>query len=344
MRFDKLYLAGIASVLPEVVETERAVKEGLLDPDVREASGILSVAVAGDVPAPDMAAEAAAAAVRRSGRAPGEFAALLHSSAHFQGPDGWSAQHYVLRKALDVPIPALEVRQGCLGMLASLELAAHRLIADPSRPAVLLTAADNFGTPMVDRWRASGLFLLADGAAAAVVASDGGFARVLAARSLSNPEMEEFNRGGEVLFPPPVTVGRPLNLEARRRFWREQWANGVLPPMGNLGELVAAVAERTLDEAGVGMDRIRRVVHIGFSRGPLEDTFLEPLGICADRGVWEFTRRTGHAGAADPVSGLEYLLDTGQVAAGDHVMLIGAAPGAEVTCAVLEITGPHGGR
>ncbi|MEU3771860.1 ketoacyl-ACP synthase III family protein [Streptomyces sp. NPDC032472] len=342
MRLEHLYLAGVAAVLPEVVETEQAVKEGLLDPAVREASGIVSVAVAGEVPAPDLAAEAAAAAIRRSGRRPEEFAALLHSGAHFQGPDGWSPQHYVLRKALDVPIPALEVRQGCLGMLASLELAAYRLAADPARPAVLLTAADNFGTPMVDRWRASGLFLLADGAAAAVVTRDGGFARVLAVGSLSNPEMEEFNRGGEVLFPPPVTVGRPLNLEARRQYWRDQWAQGVLPPMGNLGELVADVAARTLAEAGVAMEQVRRVVHIGFSRGPLTDTFLDPLGIDAERGVWEFTRRTGHAGAVDPFSGLQYLLETGQVEAGDHVMLIGAAPGAEVTCAVLEITGEQG--
>lgn len=186
-------------------------------------------------------------------------------------------------------------------MLAALELAAHRLIADPSRPAVLITAADNFGTPMVDRWRASGLFLLADGAAAAVVSSDGGFARVLAAGSLSNPEMEEFNRGGEVLFPPPVTLGQPLNLEARRQYWRDQWAKGVLPPMGNLGELVADVAERTLEEAGVAMDQVRRVVHIGFSKGPLDDTFLDPLDIDGDRGVWEFTCRTGHAGCRRPV-------------------------------------------
>lgn len=340
MRFENLYLAGVASWLPEVVDTDRAVKEGLLDPAVREASGIESVAVAGNVAAPDMAVTAAEAAVRRSGRRPEEFAALLHSSAHFQGPDGWSAQHYILRKTLELPIPAIEVRQGCLGMLASLELAAHRLIADPSRPAVLITAADNFGTPMVDRWRASGLFLLADGAAAAVVSSDGGFARVLAAGSLSNPVMEEFNRGGEVLFPPPVTLGQPLNLEARRQFWRDQWAKGVLPPMGNLGELVADVAERTLAEAGVSMDGIRRVVHIGFSKGPLDDTFLDPLDIDEDRGVWEFTRRTGHAGAVDPFAGLEYLLSTGQVTVGDHVMLIGAAPGAEVTCAVIRITGP----
>ncbi|MCY0935129.1 ketoacyl-ACP synthase III family protein [Streptomyces sp. H34-S4] len=342
MRFENLYLAGIASWLPEGVATEQAVKEGLLDPAVREASGIESVAVAGDLPAPDMAVTAAGAAIRRSGRRPEEFAALLHSSAHFQGPDGWSAQHYVLRKTLDLPIPALEVRQGCLGMLAGLELAAYRLIADPSRPAVLLTAADNFGTPMVDRWRASGLFLLADGGAAAVVASDGGFAQVLAVGSLSNPEMEEFNRGGEVLFPPPVTVGRPLNLEARRQYWRDQWAQGVLPPMGNLGELVSDVAARTLAEAGVAMEQIKRVVHIGFSKGPLTDTFLDPLDIDGDRGVWEFTRRTGHAGAVDPIAGLEYLLETGQLDRGDHAMLIGAAPGAEVTCAVIKITGQQG--
>ncbi|MEV6669043.1 ketoacyl-ACP synthase III family protein [Streptomyces sp. NPDC051162] len=340
MRFDNLYLAGIAGWLPERMDTQRAVNEGLMDATVREVSGIEAVPVAGTTPAPDMAVAAARTAVERSGHAPDDFAALLHSDSHFQGPDGWSPQHYILRETLDRPISAVEVRQGCLGMLASLELAAHRLAFDPSRPAVLLTGGDNFGTPLADRWRDAGLFLLADGAAAAVVSARGGFARLLSCASLSDPGMEELNRGGEVLFPPPMTVGRPLDLEGRRRYWRDQWAAGTLPPMGDLGRLVEEVASRALEEAGLTMDDMDRVVHMGFSRIPLWDTFLSPLGIDEERGIWDFTRRTGHVGTADLIVGLDHLCSTEQLVEEDHVMLIGAAPGAEVSCVVARIDRP----
>ncbi|WP_333767827.1 ketoacyl-ACP synthase III family protein [Streptomyces sp. IBSBF 2435] len=339
MKVSGIHLAGIAACLPELYTTERAVAEGKYDEQDREDAGIESVTFAGETTGPDLAVAAAKTAVARSGHLPEDFGALLHSSVHFQGPDGWSAQHYVLRHTIDRPVTAVEVRQGCLGMLSALELAACRLMAASEQPAVLLTSGDNFSTPLVDRWRASKLFLLGDAGAAAVVSRRPGFARVLAVGSVSTPSMEELHRGGEPMFPPGPTVGRTLNLEDRREFWRQEWARGVPPPMGNFGDTVAAAAHRTLAEAGLTMADITRVAHIGFSQLPLHASFLDPLDIDAKRGIWEFTRTTGHLGSADPVAGLEHLWKTGQVSAGDHVMVIGASPGMEAGCAIVEITG-----
>nr|AVR52596.1 3-oxoacyl-ACP synthase [Streptomyces sp. FXJ1.235] len=338
MKVDGIHLAGIATHLPELYPTRRAVDEGLFDEQDREDAGIESVPVAGETIAPDLAVRAAKTALARSGHTPEDFGALLHSSVHFQGPDGWSAQHYVLRHTIDQPVTAVEVRQGCLGMLSALEMAAARLMAGAERPAVLLTSGDNFSTPLVDRWRASKLFLLGDAGAAAVVSRRGGFARVLSVGAVSTPAMEELHRGGEPMFPPGPTVGRTLNLEERREFWRQEWARGVPPPMGNFGDTVVAAADRALAEAGVTLAEIARVCHIGFSRMPLQASFLDPLNIDEKRGIWEFTRTTGHLGAADPVAGLEHVWRTGQVTAGDLVMVIGASPGMEAGAAVVEIT------
>ncbi|MEU8041184.1 ketoacyl-ACP synthase III family protein [Streptosporangium sp. NPDC049078] len=344
MRVDDIYLAGVGTYLPPVVTTEHAVGRSWYDRADREASGMEAVMVAGETPAPEMAARAAQVALRRSGHGPDDFGALLHSDSYHQGPDGWSAPHYVLRRTLDRPITALEIRQGCLGMIASLEMAAHRLIADRGRDrkdAVLLTAGDNFSAPGVDRWRASRMFLLADGGAAAVVSRRGGFARVLAFGTVSNPGMEELHRGGEVIFPPGVTIGRSLNFEERSDYWRRQWAAGIAPPMGHFGECVAEAADRALEEAGISMEKVTRVCHTAFARNSLEAMFLDPLEIDADRGLWDFTRRIGHAGAADPFIGLEHLWTSGQVVPGDHVLLIGSAPGMEAGCVVLEIIAPY---
>jgi 3-oxoacyl-[acyl-carrier-protein] synthase III len=348
VKLEGIHLAGIASFLPEPFPTRRAVEEGLIGEQDAQDSGIESVLVAGETIAPDLAVRAAKSALERSGHAPEDFGAVLHSNVHFQGPDGWSAQHYVLRHTLDQPVTAVEVRQGCLGMLSALELAAARLLAGQERPAVLLTAGDNFATPLVDRWRASKLFLLGDAGAAAVVSRREGFARVLSVGSVSSPAMEVLHRGGEPMFPPGPTVGRTLNLEERREYWRREWANGAPPPVGSFGDTVVAAADRALAEAGVAMADIARVAHIGFSEIPLLSSFLEPLGIDEKRGIWEFTRTTGHLGAADPIAGLEHLWLTGQVARGDLVLIVGASPGMEAAAAVVQITaseaadGEHG--
>lgn len=341
MKVDGIYLAGLGGCLPPPVSTDTAVAEGWYDPTAQDASRMESVAVAGPVAAPDLAVQAAEEALAQAGHRPEEYAALLHSATYHQGPDGWSAPHYVLRHTLNRPVEALEIRQGCVGMIASLQIAAHRLIADPAHPAVLLTNGDNFSVPLIDRWRGSRLFLLADGAAAAVVSRRPGFAQVLAVGSVSIPAMEELHRGGEDLFPPGITVGRSLDFEERSAWWRAQWARGITPPLGHLGDAVIAAVDRALTDAGITLDQVTRTCQIGYSWPALHDIFLDPLGLDPDRSSWSFTRRTGHVGAADPFLGLRHLWTTGQVVPGDHVLLVGAGPGMQASCAVVSIlTGP----
>jgi 3-oxoacyl-[acyl-carrier-protein] synthase-3 len=337
MKTENLYLAGIGSVLPELVTTEHAVAQGWYDAAQREASQMVSVALSESTPAPSLAIEAAHIAIARAGIDADEYGVLLHSYTHHQGPDGWSAAHYVLRNTLDRPVPAIEIRQGCLGMLAGVEAAANRLIANPSHSAALVTTGDNFSTPLVDRWRASKLFLFADAGCAVTVSREGGFARLLATGSLSDSQMEAIHRGGEQLFPPGVTVGKSLNFDERSEYMRTQWAAGNAPPMGHFGDKVALAVETVLKEGGVTLKDITRVSHVGFGRGALETIFLDPLGVDIQRGIWDYTRTIGHTGAADLFLGLEHLWTTGQVGVGDCVLLVGAATGMEAGCAVVEI-------
>lgn len=337
MLFDNVFLAGIGATLPARTTTADAVEHGWYDAPARVTGGLLSTSVAGDRPAPDLAVDAARAALRAAGTADDDVVALFHSSVHYQGPDGWSAHHYILRRTLGTPVPALELRQGCNGMLAGLQLGACHLAAATTGDSLLLTAADNFGTPVVDRWRTSELFVLGDGGAAVVLSTRPGFARLVAAGSQSNPGMEELHRGGEVLFPPAVTVGRAMDLQARLEYWRRRWAAGETPPQGHMGDIVSGAVKQTLDEAGLSMVDIVRVAHVHFAREALRHMYLDPLGIDEERGTWEFGRRVGHVGAVDAVAGLRHLWLTGAVGPGDHVLLIGATPGMEAGCAVVQV-------
>lgn len=339
MRVNNIHIAGIGMARTDVIDTADAVERGLYDAEERERSGLLSIAIAGTTPAPDLAVEAGRQAFEQSGLAPDDIGALFHTCVHPQGPDGWSAQHYINRNIINQPVTSIEIRNGCVGFFANLLLASSFLSASADHPAALLTCADNFGTPTVNRWRAAPkLFVLADGGGSVVLSKRSGFARLLAIESASNPELEPQHLGQEPLFPPGLTVGGMLNFEERMAFAQTQVAKGVLPPMTDFGALLIDVAERTLKDADASMDDIKKVVHDGFTRGALQDIFLDPLGVDDERAIWEFTRRFGHAGPLDQIRGLEHVWKSGEVSVGDKVMLVSGSPGMEAACAVVEIT------
>ncbi|GAB3113170.1 ketoacyl-ACP synthase III family protein [Streptomyces calidiresistens] len=337
----EIHLAGIGSWLPEAVGTDEAVARGWYGSAQRKSSGMRAVRVAGAVPAPEMAVRAAEIAVRRataSGLTADDYGALLHCATYHQGPDGWSAPHYVLRHTIDRPIGAAQIGPGCTGMLTALESAAHRLVADPSADAVLLTSADNFSPDVVDRWNSSKLFLLADGGAAAVVSRRPGFARLLSTGVASAPALEELHRAGEQLFPPGITLGRSLNFEERNAFARRQWERGSAGPSVHFGEVVAETVHRVVAEAGTEPEKLTRICHTGYAEGALHSIYLDPLDLEPEIGTRDLTRDIGHVGAADPFIGLDRLWSRGEVVPGDRVLLLAAGPGMEVACAVLEIT------
>lgn len=336
MKAEGIYLSSIGTYIPDLVTTEQAVQSGWYDAETREASGLESVAIS-DIAAPDMAVKAARVALERSSHTPEDFGALMHSAAYHQGPDGWSSQHYILQNTLRQPITAMEIRQGCQGMLSSLAMSAHRLACEPDKSAVLITGADNYSTPLVDRWRTSRLSILGDGAAAVVVSRVGGFARLLSVGTHSAPAMEALHRGSEPLFPPAVTVGRPMDFEARVRFWMDEWAKGNVPPMEHPGEVLQQALDKGLKDAGITLADISRVCHPSAALGALRDQFLEPLGIELERGIWDHTKRVGHIASADVFIGLEHVWRTRQVGPGDKVLLFTGSPGFEAGCAILEI-------
>jgi 3-oxoacyl-[acyl-carrier-protein] synthase III len=332
-----VYIAGIGTAKTDYVDTAEAADNGWYDPEELGRSELRSITVAGSTPAPDLAIEAARTALEHSGHEPAEINALFHTCVHPQGPDGWSAQHYINRNTINQPVTSIEIRNACVGFFASLQLASCYLTNSPVRTAVLLTAADNFNTPAINRWHASRLFVLADGGGAVVLSRSHGFAKVLAVQSVSDPELEAHHRGRESMFPPSLTIGAPLNFDERTDYGQYLADEGVMPPLWDFGAVLVEAVEQVLKDANTSMDDIVRVVHDGFARWAINDILLGPLGLDEERGIWEFTSRHGHAGALDHIRGLEYLWRNGIVGVGDKVLLMGKAPGMEASCAVLEI-------
>ncbi|WP_141582308.1 ketoacyl-ACP synthase III family protein [Actinomadura sp. WMMA1423] len=338
MRCDGLFLAGLAHRLPETVDVDGAVEDGRYESGDRKADDYASVTVsAGEAP-PEMAVVAARRALARAGLPRSGVAIVLHASAWFQGVDYWGAASYVHREVLGEDgrhAPAMDVQQMCAGALGALELAASYLAADASRGSALVTTADRFADPGFDRWRGDVRGIVyGDGAAAAVLARDG-FARLLAVSTVADTGLEGMYRGDE---PFAAVPGRRVDVRARRAAFSAHARHlaGSLPD--RIASGLAEAVGRTLDEAGLEIGDISRFAFPNVGLHVLRTRYAEPFGLEVERTTWDWGRRTGHVGAADQLTGLTWLVETGQVGPGDRVMLVGIGAGFAWTCAVVEIT------
>lgn len=334
MKFNGIYLTGVGVHLPEQETLEDAVARGDCD-ESQLTTGWRAARVAGTMPAPDMAIEAGNQALARSGHEPADVDLLLHTFTSHQGPDSWMPQHYILRNTVNREIPAIGLRQGCDGFLAGAELAACYLTAAPDRTAALITSADNFGHPLIDRYRSHHGLVLGDGGSAALLSRREGFAELLAVNSFSVPALESVTRGDEPLFPPGCTVGRKLTLE-RQATSRP----GEVTPQeaaAIAGQVEAEAVKQVLAEAGVEIGDITRVLHPAAANEMYLEHFLKPLGLDPSHGMLEFGRWNGHMGASDLVAGFDHLVGAGELRPGDHVMMFAVGPGMAMSYGIVRI-------
>ncbi|NUP14875.1 MAG: 3-oxoacyl-ACP synthase [Streptomyces sp.] len=336
MQIADLYIGALGVFVPPVVSVEWAVERGLYPVEEAEAHELGGVAVAGDIPPPEMALRAAQQAVKRWGGSPTEFDLLLYASTWHQGPDGWPPQAYLQRHLVGGDMLALEIRQGCNGVFSALELAAAYLQADPNRTSALIVAADNYGTPLIDRWRMGPGFIGGDAASALVLTKRPGFARLCSLSSKGLPEIESLHRGDEPLFPPSITRGRPTDFSARigQQFATRSPASIA---MADIQDHMTDVAERALAGAGIGMSDVARVSFMNYSREVVEQRCMAAWELPLSRSTWEFGREIGHCGASDHLLSMEHLVRTGELAPGDHVLQLATAPGLVVSSAVLQV-------
>src|SRR5262249_5892462 len=134
-------------------------------------------------------------------------------------------------------------------MFSAFELGIRYLRAKEERRAALLVAADNFGTPMVRRWRAGAGLILRAGAGGVVLSRARGVARLLSTCTVALPEAEELHRAGEPMFPPGATTGRTGDL-----------GKGIDQFRPRVDALLRDLVDQALKEAYASLGEVRRVV------------------------------------------------------------------------------------
>ncbi|HEX9359479.1 MAG TPA: ketoacyl-ACP synthase III family protein [Streptosporangiaceae bacterium] len=339
MRVQDVFFSGIGIYLPEIESVESAVARGLYPADEVAAVGYSGATVAEGIPAPEMALRAARDALKNGGVSPDDLAALLYTYVWHQGPEGWGPQHYLQRYLVGDDLLAVEIRDGCNGTFSGIELAIGILRAEPDRKAVLITASDNFGTPLFRRWEYGAQnSVMGDGASAVVLTKDDGFAQLQSICTAACSDMEEAERAGEPLFPPGITEGRVTDFKTRYdTYGKKLFAEGTGAEMLIRHEQRAVeCASRALAEAGVGNDDIKRVIIHNIGKGDAT-AYLGTLGFPLDQSTWGYGSGIGHTGASDHLISLHHLLATGQLGDGDHVLLAGMSPGVTYKSAVVQI-------
>jgi 3-oxoacyl-[acyl-carrier-protein] synthase-3 len=340
MRTDGVYIDSVGVHLPEEwVSIEKAVADGLYNSDsLLYGTGLTAAYIAGDVPAVDMAVSAARQAIERSAELDADSIEFhVHCSATPQGPIGSYPGGYVLRELGVSGIPSTDVRQHSNGMLAGFEAAVGRLTGAADASAVLVTAGENFSTPLIDRWQGFGTgFTASDGGAAVLFSTDGGFAELRALNSGTLPELEQWHRGAQSMLPYRGETGTQPSALELLGFFNEQ----VIPLdkcMQMILEFELEIVHRSLVDAELNASDITWVVAANSDARMIDQMKMQPLGLPMSRSSWDFGKEYGHMGACDMAVLLNHLLTNDMVAPGDNLLMTTSGAGWVSSSAVVTI-------
>lgn len=345
MRPPGLFVRGVGTYVPPGrITVQEAVRAGYCDSELAAATGLTSVAVADGTTGIEMAVEAGRRALTAGSCDPSQLDLLVHATMLPEGPEGWSPAGYVLRRLGCGPSACHEVRQGCNGMFAALELAACRLTLTDSPSQALLTTALRADTPILDRWQSAGLGMqLGDGASAVLLAHHGGIASVDSIVSTTFPELEGLHRGSTPPSEETALACREVDISARVREFVGVQQYGPLDLQRTLTHCYVTTARQAMSEADVTADQLARVLFMNAGGPAVDAGIMQPLGLPLSRATWDFGRTIGHLGASDQIVSLHHLITTQQLASADRVLLVGGTQGYNAAAAVLTITGqpPH---
>nr|AIE54196.1 Pau29 [Streptomyces paulus] len=336
MRLNHIYLESLGVRLGRRLDLADAVADGRYPSGEYTANGLLGVTVSDDAFAPDLAVDAVRQALERGATDPSGLRLLLHASTYFQGQDVWTPASYIQNETVKGSAPAIEVDQKSNGGLAALSLAAGHLAGCDEDARVMITTGERFCLPGFDRFRTESGTVMADGGTALVLSRQPGFAQVKSCVLLSDPSLEGMYRG-RGLKDAPAPGTKPLNMRGRKAdFMRRHLADLELISL-RIAEGIGSCVEQVLEEAKTDIDHVRRFVMPNNGQTARWWSMLADKGVTLDRTTWEFGRGISHLGAGDQVAGLNHLLTTGRLAAGDKIVIAGTGYGFNWGAAVVEI-------
>ena len=328
-------IAAISAWLPpQRDDAARAVAEGRLDAGTAERLGYRHLAVSTEHAAPEMAVLAAGKALAEAGWSGADLDLVVHSWIYHQGHDFWSPPHYVASQVGAHDALAVGVQQMCNGGAAALEVAAARLIADPSLRRCLVTTADRFAEPGFDRWCGDYDTAYGDAGTALVLDRKDGPYRLLSVVSHGATRYEAMHRGDDLFSPAAREHADRVDVRGTKRAFM---ATGAGPAFeARLRQAVKHVVHTALAEAGLsaGDPRVRYLTLPRIGLSGLAESFDEPVAELGLRHaeVLNLGRDTGHLGGGDCLANLADLHAGRRLAPGEVALLLSVGGGFTWSC------------
>lgn len=321
-----LRISGVGVYLPPKQKASEAIEIGIYDEKSYLVDGIDAVGVEQVLMPADMAAIAACNAISMAGVTPTQVSYLMHSYLECQGPDFWDAAPRVALKSIGRHVPALDVRQSCNGAMGSMWLAATR----GEENATIITTADRFERPYINRWRGD-QSIFGDGAAAAVIEQGHGFARIDSIITVAENLLE-----GECFSYPGEDLDKFINFEKRREYFYSKGVD-MFKHYNILQNMMQECINASLVEAEVELSEIRWFLPVISTKTRMKIQLEQFMSTDLQHSSWNFGRLTGHMGAGDQLAGLWWLLNENLVQVGDRIMMIGGGTGFTLTIAILTL-------
>ncbi|MFG2063942.1 ketoacyl-ACP synthase III family protein [Micromonospora sp. NPDC048871] len=336
MRFDDIWVAGTGATLGDPVPVSGAVAAGAYSAEAAASTGMISYSQSTQAP-PEMAVSSGRQAIKAAAEHAVEIGPTslhLHSHAGFQGIDQWSAACWIAGELIGTQLDTMPITVAAWsnGSIASLEVAANALTANPALPSALITVADRFGPPG-DRFHTSPGMVFGDGAAAAVLTRGAGRFRLLSCVAEADTVLGGLARGDEPfrLSPSP----EPADSRRRTREFLAQGEVSLRDIQTRTTQRVRSVVSRALDEAQVSPDQVDWMVTPFVGRTLYHNSFVRPLDFTPRNTLLEFGLTIGHLGAADQILGLHHLAGSDLLEPGSRILLIGTGMGFTFSAAVL---------
>lgn len=327
MRFDPpLRIAAAALWLPDDCETVLdAVGDGKIEPARAASNGYVQLAVS-DIPPPEMAVRAGAAALGQAGFGPEEIGLLIHAWTYYQGQDYWEPVHYIMNELALYGAAPLGVSLGCNGGFAAVETAACRMVTGEARTA-LVTTAERFCPPRFDRWASNLDVSYGDSGTALLLDAERGPFELLSTANVTDPHLEGMYRGSAPWNTVPFEHAETIDIRTQIRSFM---AAGHGPAFGGLvTRSVQQTVRSALDQAGLAADdpRIRVIAPPRFGAEVILHSYTEVLAGLTKAEIVNLGRGTGHLGAGDMAANLADLDAAGTLQPGQIALMLSATAG-----------------
>ncbi len=330
----RILATGVSAPEQVVASAELDARLGLPPGTIEARTGVARRGVEPVRNAAEVSAEAAHAALRAAGLALTDLDAVICANA---SPDqAMPCNAALLHRELGLArIPAFDVGASCLSFLMALDLAAS-LIAGGRYRRILLTSCD-LASRALDASDPDSYGLFGDGAAAAILEGDceGGSSDARNNAGLLAVRFETWSEAAHACEIPGCGSRLPPA--------RHPGDYGTVATFRMDGKrLYRAAAEHfdrfvdeLLDEAGLGLDAIDRVVPHQASRLGMQHIFKR-LGVSRER-IEDIFADHGNQVSASLPSALHHALASGRLRSGDTALLIGTAAGVTLGGAVLRL-------